>query len=179
MHNANVTSFEMIRDFRAALLVFQNRVLDALATMQEQVFQALDYVESDRPRYWRQQVLDAYDAIAQARVALEQAKMRKEIASNRASLIEEKTVVRDAKVHLQTCQEKVERVRQAGITLHHEADEFMGRLGQLQRLIETDIPKMCELIERMLDALEKYAEVGSEIVDSSGSTDDPQEETRS
>jgi len=179
MQNANVTSFEMIREFRAALLVFQNRVLDALATLQEQVFQALDYVENDRPRYWRQQVLNAYDAISAARVALEQAKMRKEISGNRASLIEEKTVIRDAKQHLQKCKETVERVRQAGITLHHEADEFMGRLSQLQQLIETDIPKMCGLIERMLEALEKYAEVGGGNVDSSGPTDDPQPEASS
>ena len=178
MQNANVKSFEAIRDFRAALIVFQGRVLDSLSSMQEEVFQALDYVENDRPRYWKEQVRNAFDEIAQARVVLEQAKMRKEIAGNRASLIEEKAAVRDAKTHLQKCQEKVEIVRMAGITLHHEADEFMGRMSQLQRLVETDIPKMCGLMERMLDALEKYAEVSGGNVDVSGLDEDPRDEKK-
>ena len=177
MRKANVKSIDVIPEFRAALIVFQNRVLDSLSTMQEEVFRALDYVENDRPRHWQQQVRDAVDASAEARVAYEQAKMRKEIAGNRASLIEEKAAIRDAKEHLQKCQEKVEIVRQTGITLHHEADEFMGRMSQLQRLIETDIPKMCGLLTRMLDALEKYAEIEAGKVDSSGTTNDPRAES--
>ncbi|MDA0589568.1 MAG: hypothetical protein O2820_16790 [Planctomycetota bacterium] len=173
MRKANVKSIDVIPEFRAALLVFQNRVLDSLASMQEEVFRAVDYVENDRPRHWRQQVLEAFDSIAEMRVAYEQAKMRKETAGLRASMIEEKTAIRDAKEHLQKCQQKVEIVRQAGINLHHEADEFMGRMSQLQRLVETDIPKMCGLLTRMLDALEKYAEIEAGKVDSSGTTHDP------
>jgi hypothetical protein len=176
MRKANVKSIDVIAEFRATLLVFQNRVLDSLSTMQEEVFRALDYVENDRPRHWRQQVLDAFDEIASTRVAYEQAKMRKETAGIRASMIEEKTAIRDAKEHLQKCQQKVEIVRQAGITLHHESDEFMGRMSQLQRLVETDIPKMCGLLSRMLDALEKYAEIEAGKVDSSGVTNDPRAE---
>jgi chromosome segregation ATPase len=177
MRKANVKSIDVLAEFRATLLVFQNRVLDSLSTMQEEVFRALDYVENDRPRHWRQQVLDAFDAIAATRVAFEQAKMRKETAGIRASMIEEKTAIRDAKEHLQKCQQKVEVVRQAGITLHHEADEFRGRMSQLQQLVETDIPKMCGLLTRMLDALEKYAEIEAGKVDSSGVTHDPRAES--
>lgn len=177
MRKANVKSIDVIPEFRAALLVFQNRVLDSLAAMQEEVFRAVDYVENDRARHWRQQVLDAFDAISEARVTYEQAKMRKETAGIRASMIEEKAAIRDAKEHLQKCQEKVEVVRQAGITLHHEADEFMGRMSQLQRLVETDIPKMCGLLTRLLDALEKYAEIETGQVDSSGVTNDPRPES--
>lgn len=177
MQKANVKSIQAIAEFRAALLVFENRVLDAMSTMQEQVFQALDYVENDRPRYWRQQVLDAFDAIAEARMQYEQAKIRKETAGNRASLIEEKSAIRDAKERLQNCQQKVEIVRQAGITLHHESDEFMGRMSQLLRLVETDIPKMCGLLTRMVDALEKYAETGAGNIDSSDVTNDARDDS--
>jgi hypothetical protein len=45
------------------------------------------------------------------------------------------------------------------IKVRHEADEFRGRMSQLERLIETDLPKMIALLERMLTALESYAEV--------------------
>ena len=63
MRKANVKSIDVIPEFRAALIVFQNRVLDSLSTMQEEVFRALDYVENDRPRHWQQQVLDAFPRI--------------------------------------------------------------------------------------------------------------------
>ncbi len=165
MQHANVKSIEAIQEFRSKLIVFEQRVADALMSMQEQVFHALDYVERDRPRYWNQKVLDSYDEVAEARVALETAKMRKEIAGHRPSLVEEKTAIREAKARLQKHQEKVEIVKQAAITLRHEADEFMGRMGQLQQLLETDLPKMIGMLASMVDALERYAEVGTAEVD--------------
>ena len=42
MRKANVKSIDVIPEFRAALIVFQNRVLDSLSTMQEEVFRALE-----------------------------------------------------------------------------------------------------------------------------------------
>lgn len=154
----NVRSVDAIGDFRAALIVFNERVNDAITALQEQVFYALDWVENDRPRYWRQEVLDALDSVAESRNAMETNRMRKEGFGFRPSLIEEKKALALAKQRLAYCQEKVEIVKQTGIDFRQETDEFVGRLGQLQRLVETDIPKMVGLLERMILALEKYSE---------------------
>lgn len=160
---ANVRSIDAIGDFRTALLVFNERVNDALMALQEQVFYALDWVENDRPRYWRQEVLDALDSVAESRNAMENNRMRKEGFGFRPSLIEEKKALALAKQRLAYCQEKVEIVKQTGIDLRQETDEFVGRLSQLQRLVETDIPKMVGLLERMILALERYSEFAGKL----------------
>lgn len=157
---ANVRSLDAIREFRAALVVFLGQVGDALLALQEQVFVAVDWVENEQPRYWDREVLRAYDQVAEARVALETNRLRKEAFGHRPSLVEEKQALEAAKRRLAYCQQKVEVVKQAGISLRHEADEFLGRLASLQRLVEGDLPKMIGLLERMLAALESYAETG-------------------
>jgi hypothetical protein len=159
MSTANVRSIEAVRDFRIALLMFQQNVSDALMTMQEQVYSALEWMENDRPRHWHQQELKAFDQVSESRIALESARMRKSMDDYRPSLIEEKQALKDAKDHLAFCQEKVRLVKAMCIKVRHEADEFRGRMSQLERLIETDLPKMIALLERMLTALESYAEV--------------------
>lgn len=167
---ANVRSIESIRDFRAALIIFQTKLNDALQSMKEQVFSAVDWIENDRPRHWHQAELKAFDGVTAARVALESAKMRKETADFRPSLIEEKQAVRDAKDWLAHCQEKVRIVKQVIARIRHEADEFQGRLSQMERLVETDIPKMLGMLEAMLRALEAYAEVNTAQSEESAET---------
>jgi hypothetical protein len=159
MSTANVRSIEAVRDFRIAMIIFHQNVLDALMTMQEQVYSALQWIENDRPRHWHQQELKAFDQISEARIALEGARMRKSMDDYRPSLIEEKQALKDAKDRLTYCQEKMRIVKAMSLKVRHEADEFRGRMSQLERLLETDIPKMIALLERMLTALEAYAEV--------------------
>ena len=158
MSSANVRSLESIRDFRVALIVFNNAIGDALLDMQEQAFSALDWVENERPRYWGQQLLTAYDKVSEMRIALEVARLRKTAFDHQPSLAEEKEALGSAKKRLAYCQQKVELVKRTSIDLRHETDEFLGRLSQLNRLVETDIPKMIGLMERMLAALESYTE---------------------
>jgi hypothetical protein len=159
MFQANVKSIEAIHEFRLRLIVFQQHVNDAVMTMQDQVYQALDWIGNDRPRHWDKEVLKSYDGIASARAELETAKMRKEVAGHRPSLIEEKAVLREAKQRLTWCQKKVETVQRVSVNLRHEIDEFQGRMGHLQQLTEGELPKMIALLESMLNALEAYAEV--------------------
>lgn len=167
MH-ANVQSIEALQEFRARLIIFQEKLNDALMSMQEQIYHAMDWIERDRPQYWHNAQNKAFDQISQARISLETARMRKEMDDFRPSLIEEKQALRDAKNRLAVCQEKIRLVQSTIARVHHEADEFRGRMSQMQRLVETDIPNMTGLLEAMLKALEAYAEVEAKEVDMDG-----------
>ena len=168
MAGANVQSIEAIRDFRSAMIMFAQQVSDSLEAMKEQVFQAVDWIENDRHRYWHQQELSAYDRISETRVAYHSAKMRKETDDFRPALIEEKEAIRAAKDRLAYCQTKLQQVKSVAIKCRHEAEEFQGRMSQLERLIETDVPKVLGLMERMLVALEAYAETSVNEADDAG-----------
>ncbi len=161
MPRANVKSIEAIRSFRVALIKFAEKVTDAVESMKDQVFHAVSWVELEQPRHWHQQELTAYDCVSEARIQLEVSKMRKETADFRPSLIEEKQALQAAKRRLEYCRQKVQLVKAAAYKVRHEADEFQGRLGQVERLLETDLPNMIALLERMVSSLEAYAEVST------------------
>ena len=161
MSRANVKSIEAIRNFRVALIKFADKVTDAVESMKDQVFHAVDWVEHDQPRHWHQQELTAYDRVSEARIQLEVSKMRKETADFRPSLIEEEQALQAAKRRLEYCRQKVQLVKAAAIKVRHEADEFQGRLSQVDRLLETDLPNMIAMLERMISSLEAYAEVST------------------
>ncbi|MBI1310683.1 hypothetical protein GC176_05185 [bacterium] len=165
MAGANVKSIEAIRNFRVALIRFTEKVADAVESMKDQVFHAVSWVELEQPRHWHQQELTAYDRVSEARIQLEVSKMRKETADFRPSLIEEKQALRAAKRRLEYCRQKVQLVKAAAFKVRHEADEFQGRLGQVDQVLETDLPNMIAMLERMLTALEAYAEVSTKDVD--------------
>jgi len=161
MPRANVKSIEAIRSFRVALIKFAEKVTDAVESMKDQVFHAVSWVELEQPRHWHQQELTAYDRVSEARIQLDVSKMRKETADFRPSLIEEKQALQAAKRRLEYCRQKVQLVKAAAYKVRHEADEFQGRLGQVERLLETDLPNMIALLERMVSSLEAYAEVST------------------
>ncbi len=165
MSRANVKSIEAIRDFRVALIKFAEKVSDAVESMKDQVFHAVSWVELEQPRHWHQQELTAYDRVAEARIQLEVSKMRKETADFRPSLIEEKQALNAAKRRLEYCRQKVQLVKTAAYKVRHEADEFQGRLSQVDRLLETDLPNMIAMLERMVSSLEAYAEVSTKDFD--------------
>ncbi len=165
MSRANVKSIEAIRNFRVTLIKFAEKVTDAVESMKDQVFHAVSWVELDQPRHWHQQELTAYDRVSEARIQLEVSKMRKETADFRPSLIEEKQALQAAKRRLEYCRQKVQLVKAAAFKVRHEADEFQGRLSQVDRLLETDLPNMIAMLERMVSSLEAYAEVSTKDAD--------------
>jgi hypothetical protein len=81
------------------------------------------------------------------------------VAGRRSSCIEEKVAYEKAKRRLAHCQEQIDRVRRWSIKIHHEVDEFRGRLAALRRLLDCEIPQALAFLENSAQALEAYAEM--------------------
>ena len=158
MSQANVKSLDAMRRFRVHLQEFQDTGVDALSAMQQQIVGFLDWLEHDRPNFWKQYMLRSFDIIAQARADLEKCKMRT-VADHRPTCYEEKLALQAAKERLQMAQEKVESVARWCSLVRHEIDEFDGRRGSLQRYVESDFAKTIATLERMILAIEAYAEI--------------------
>jgi hypothetical protein len=166
--SANVRSLSAIQDARAALVRFQEDAGQALDSLRQVLNQAQDWLEHDRPLYWREQVRQSYDEVAQTRTDLEACK-RRTVADHRPSCIEEQKAYRKAQERLRNAQEKVDRVRHWAIQVRQESDEFSGRTGQLRRCLEDDLPRMQALLDRMLASLESYAGISGGEADVVGS----------
>lgn len=155
---ANVRSLDAIRQFRVALQKFVEDAQKALAGIQMEIHRGQDWLEHDRPAYWQAQVRLAFQQVAETRTAYESCRMRT-VAGHRPACLEERNAYREAQAYLRYAQEKVEAVRLCALKVRHEADEYRGRIGQLERCLEGEIPQTLELLSQIIASLEAYADI--------------------
>ncbi|MFV0445893.1 MAG: hypothetical protein ACK5Q5_20130 [Planctomycetaceae bacterium] len=158
--SANVRSIPAIRDFRAATQVFLEEAVASLDMIRLELQRAFEWIEHERPQYWQMQQRRAFDLVASTRTALETCLMRT-VAGRQPSCIEEKQAHAAAKRRLEETRERIERVKRWGIKLHHEANEFRGRVANLGRTLEQDLPQLLALLDRSATILEAYAEISA------------------
>lgn len=156
--SANVRDIDAIRDFRARLLHFAEELEAALQSLHLEVQRAFEWIDQERPYYWVNQSRRAYDQVASARTTYETCRMRT-VAGHRSACIEEKVAYDRARRRLEHCQQQVEQVRKWAMKIHHDADEFRGRLASLRRLVDSDIPRAIASLDRTTTILEQYAEI--------------------
>jgi hypothetical protein len=152
---ANVQSSEAIETVRQSLVLFAHQVSDALTELSTEMRRVLEWLEHDRPRYWKTQLRRAHDQVHEAQQALHRCLMFP-IAGERPSCYEERAALKNAQARLAYCQEKAERVRHWQRTVQHELFEYEGQISQLVRAVEMDVPQAIGVLNRVLRQLEEY-----------------------
>jgi hypothetical protein len=156
--SANVRSLESIEAVRTALVAFRDELEQALAMIDLEMRHVLDWLEHDRPRFWRKQVRDANDTVTEARAALHRCLMYP-INDERPSCHEERAELKKAEARLAYCDEKSERLRHWIGEVRHEMFEYEGRISQLRDLVEIDTPQAMAILARLLERLVEYQSI--------------------
>ena len=154
--SAQVRSVDAIEAFRHALVRFDQRAQDALETMTGELRRADDWLRSDRPAHWKEQVRLASEAAHKAKVDLDRCLMYPLIEGERPSCREERDALKEAQAHLDYCREKTELVKRWKRELHHELFEFQGRLSAMREILETKIPEAKAMLKQIVRSLDKY-----------------------
>jgi exonuclease VII large subunit len=152
---ANVVSLESIEEVRSALVSFADRVTDALAELESEMRRVLEWLEHDRPAYWKHQVRLSNDQVHEAQQALHRCLMFP-VADERPACYEERAALKRAQAKLAYCEEKVQRVRHWQQTVERELFEYQGRISQLVRLVEVEVPGAIGVLTRIIRYLEEY-----------------------
>jgi hypothetical protein len=152
---ARIHSLSSIESVRTALLSFVDHVSDALTELETELRRMLDWLEHDRPRYWKQQVRLSMDAVHEAQQALHRCLMFP-VAGERPSCSEERAALKKAQARQAYCEQKAERVRHWQQAVQHELFEYQGRISQLVRLVEIDVPQAIGVLNKILRQLEEY-----------------------
>ncbi len=156
--SANVHSLEAIDTVRVALVKFDDQVRDALTGLEVEMRRMLEWLEHDRPKYWKLQMRRANDQAHEAQQALHRCLMFP-IADERPSCYEERAALKAAQARHAYCQEKAERVRRWQQTVQHELFEYQGRISRLVRLVEVDTPQAIGVLEKIMNRLEEYQSI--------------------
>jgi hypothetical protein len=158
MPRANVRSLDSIQRFRPKVAQFEEDLGSALTSLRQEISRTLQWLDHDCPSYWQNQVRSGFDHVAEARTTL----MRKQmitVAGHRSECIDEKKALAKAKQNLEIAQEKVQACRQWSIKAHHAADEYTARVGRVEQAVGKGLPRIKMMLDRMLAALESYAQV--------------------
>lgn len=169
---ANVGSIAAIRSFRNALANFASKGEDALYEVDMIVRRMQEWVQQDRPAFWKGELRRAWDMVTKARNDLERCR-RNTVGGQRPSCYEEKKALDEAKDYVKYCEDKQKACRRWLHELEHEVSEYEGRVSHLMNVFEMDTPKALAALDRMLEALEKYVRMqnpeGSSEAASAGS----------
>ncbi len=158
--SANVHSTEAIERFRLAVLKFGEQCERGLEEIEGETRRMIDWLENDRPKFWRLQLHKAHDEVHQAKINLQRC-MNYPLAQERPSCHEERAALKSAQQRLDYCRDKVERVKHWCREIQHELLEYQGRVTQLTSCTEIDVPRAAATLKRLLDQLAAYQETRS------------------
>ena len=176
---ANIHSTAAIETFRGQLAQFEYRVQNALELLSSEMQRLTDWLEHDRPRFWKEQTRNASDEVHQAKINLERC-MTFRVGDERPSCREEKAALRKAKLRVEYCHEKTEKVKYWTRQLQHELFEYESRVGHLKRLLEIELPAARAKLQKIVRQIDAYQiEQAPEITDPSASPPVREEPTES
>lgn len=163
MSSAYVHNTDAIESVRAALANFAHQVDEGLTEITAESRRLLDWLEHDRPRYWKHQVRIAWDATEQAKKDLHRCLMYP-VADERPSCTEQRAALKKAQARLTYCEQKVDRLKGWCRDVRHELFEYEGRISQLKTCGEVDVVQAMAALGRLLARIDEYQQLGSPSV---------------
>lgn len=156
--SANVTSLDAICRFAAAVIQFQADARISLTAMDSQLRQVHNWLERNRPGFWKSEIENCSHEVAECRIRLHQCRMRK-LGDFRPTCYEEQKALERAQQAYEFAQSQLPTVKHWIIQTQHESNEFRGRAGQLLQILDREIPRLIALLRHSVDRLEAYAAV--------------------
>ncbi|MGI9457033.1 MAG: hypothetical protein ACR2NU_10750 [Aeoliella sp.] len=160
---AYVHNTDAIEAVKTALAIFAHQVDEGLTEIGAESRRMLDWLEHDRPRYWKNQVRLAWDGVEQAKQDLHRCLMYP-VADERPSCTEERAALKKAQAYFAHCEEKAERLKGWCREVRHELFEYEGRVTQLKSCGEVDVVQAIAVLNRILSRIDEYHQLGSPTV---------------
>src|SRR5262245_44180761 len=102
---ARAHSLTAIESVRQAMASFVDEVSDALTELETEMRRVQEWLEHDRPRYWKTQVRLSIDQVHEAQQALQRCLMFP-VANERPSCTEERMALKKAQARQAYCEQK-------------------------------------------------------------------------
>jgi hypothetical protein len=157
---ANVHSLEAIEAFKAALVTFADRLEQGLVNNNAEMNRLVEWLEQDRPRYWKVQIRQAADEVNKAKADLERCLMYP-VADERPACREERAALKKVQAQLAYCEQKAERLTHWRREFNRARFEYDGRISQLRGLIEIDAPHANGVLGKIIARLVEYQSLGT------------------
>lgn len=153
--SARLTSIQAVKQWREAVCLFKDDAGDALIAVDLEIRRTEDWVQN-QAKFWQNEVRRREDLVVQARNDLVRRKMQVTPAGREPDTTEQQKALRRAQAMLKQAEEMVARCREWAIKLRQAVEEYQGFGRHLAGMLEGDLPRAVNLLERKLDAIDAY-----------------------
>jgi hypothetical protein len=174
--SAKITSIELLPRLAAGLQRFRSEAAGAVDDIEAEIRRALDWIHHDRKEYWARELRRSEDAVTQARIQLQQARVVRRVGDHRPACVDEQRALERARRRLDTAQQKVRAVQHWSQVIDRAVEEFQQDRTGFVNWLEIDLPRAVAALDRMSQALASYVslEVASDSLPAADRGDTPQ-----
>ena len=152
---ADVRALDALRDWLAALATYRSEATEALVALRVEIGRGTEWVH-EQLHLWQRSIRRFDDAVVQAKADLA-AKRFPDAGGRMPDTTVEERNLRRAVAKLELAHEQVATCRRWLNALPKLVDEvFHGPAQRLQNLLEADVPRGAAVLDRRIEALERY-----------------------
>ncbi|MBL8886289.1 MAG: hypothetical protein JNK16_06480 [Phycisphaerales bacterium] len=152
--SARINSVTALRDLKVALNQFIEQVNIAFASVDAEIGRTGQWLQQERPAYYKHAVRRAEDAVTRAKSDISRKQYMR--APEPVSVVEERKVLEKLKRRLEELQRKQDAVRKWAPRWEREAMMYKSTCRPLTEYVSATLPRAIERLEKMAVAIEEY-----------------------
>ncbi|MBM4109824.1 MAG: hypothetical protein FJ254_00500 [Phycisphaerae bacterium] len=157
MDGANVKSIDAITRFKATIATARDDLARALAEADSDIDRAQLWIEREAPAYWKRQLTVRAEEVTVCKSALYRKQVTVSAKDSKPSVVDEKKALQRAQARLAEAEVKAKACKRWATTFQREVILFKGTMSAMQTVVERDLPMAVALMNRMAEALARYA----------------------
>jgi len=157
MDGANVKSIDAITRFKATIAAARDDLARALAEADSDIDRAQLWIEREAPAYWKRQLTLRAEEVTVCKSALYRKQVTVSAKDSKPSVVDEKKALQRAQARLAEAEAKAKACKRWATTFQREVILFKGTMSAMQTVVERDLPMAVALMNRMAEALARYA----------------------
>jgi hypothetical protein len=152
---ARIDSPEVIREFRAHFVKFDQAARNALLGLDSDVKGTFAWLRGEQLAYWKAQLRKREELLTRAQGELANAQIAASY-SGKNSFVDEKRAVEKAKRMKEEAEQKIQLVRKWSVMAEQEVGKRMGPCNGLAILLDHLTPMALARLDQMVISLEGY-----------------------
>lgn len=157
-----VSSFEAVDYFRAALIRFTETANAAMASAEVEIIRTISWLETEQLPYWKSMLRTTAEEVEKAKRAYREKSLFKDSTGARHSGMDELKILRKAEAKRAEAEQRALATRRNLRQLQRDFTLYQAGVQQLRSMVNGRLPVAAEELRRVVEQLERYARAAPE-----------------
>ena len=158
----DVRSVDVLVAVREGFILFSEDAQNALGAMEMETRRCIDWLTHDQRIHWQTEAKKRKEKLNEAKAELHR-KQLSQMFGGQSHDSEQREAVRDATRRLEEAEDKIEEVARWIPVVQRAVMEYNGQARSFADLLEFDVDRSIELLDRMITAIEEYTAITAPV----------------